>query len=148
MLAFSVLSLVCIAYGMVPWQPARDRWLIVLQVLLSVLLAVAFKNEVSTDFNLLLVVLLAGPIFACCSLLFRIACWKQEPLITLFLVAGSLLLLILHPVYYFFLQGTKESFRLVFFYPAPTFELFILGFLVLIQREHVKRKAQENQPLP
>ena len=84
-------SLICLSYGVAPWQ-ASDRLALPLQLLLTVALgsaAVVALNAIftSTDQSPFEVVCSVAAVLA---ILARPACWKARPLIALCLVAGGL----------------------------------------------------------
>jgi len=166
----SAASLVCLAYGLGRWKASPDAWLVAVQVIASIVLAVILTLVVNSneEFHIgleggrifLFGVALGCALVAVLTLLVRPTTWKRQAFITACLTLGALLFVFHVPDNYGFYYGLFATqaisihlpyiqflrfFYLLFALPYP---LFALGFLLLIQTERVRKRAQQPTPAP
>jgi len=150
-------SLVVLSYGMARWQRARDVGFTVLQALVSgVVVALFLFNIIPIEpFRFFaerygsslwfFYLALAAAFFAAWVFLLRLACWKQQRVVTLLLGLGAVL----------FVFQAPGGFSLFFVLPnlvlyssfLLSWLLLMLGFLLLIQTERVRKQTQQPQAL-
>lgn len=137
----NLLSMICISYALVRWQPA-DAGFMVLQLAAGSILTFIYGNRFtaisSGDPNTAEIILtFAFVAFAATLLAFRFPGWKHSPVVIFFLMVSNLGFALSYLV---FVLGT-ESVSLSLTYAlllVPDF-LFILGFLALVQTERLKK---------
>jgi serine/threonine protein kinase len=164
----SAASLVCLAYGLGHWRKAPDAWLLAVQVIAGIVIAliltlvVSSNQEFQFDLNggsvFLFGFALACAIGAALTLLVRPATWRSHILITVCLALAALLFIFHVPndygFYYSLFAPTAIKVHLPyiqflrFFYTllALPYIPLALGFLLLAQTERARLRAQQAQP--
>ncbi len=149
----AVLSQLRFSYGLVRWQPS-DKLSIWLQLLLTLgggfVIVQGYSLPPISDSAFFLWTV-TGPFFATAGvacLLLRPACWKASPLIVLCLTGGGTAALLfdhLRALLFNQADAALLGFAIATAIHLASDTLFILGLLLLIQRE---RRQKENSALP
>lgn len=160
--ALNAASLIVISYGIAPWQKVPDVGLTVLQIIVSGVASYLFFQLLTNDdlsfwlqdggSGFLLWITVAATLFAASNFLLRPMCWKQQPMLTFLLVLGTILFVTQAPGGYFIIFHWFTAFLAYYHVLYSTFFLswllFTLGFLLLIQTERLRKRAQKAAPSP
>lgn len=162
--ALNAASLVVISYGIARWRRVQDVGLTMLQVTVSgivsylLLIPIIPSDGSSSPLDqigeslFLLWITVAATLFAASVFLLRPACWKQRPVVTSLLGLGTVLFVFQAPGANIFL-ALRFPFDLIYFQTSYSvwflsWLLSLLGFLLLIQTERVRKRAQQPAPAP
>ncbi len=147
-----VLGQITLSYGLARWQPS-DNVFVWVQLFLTLGLGFVILESQPhlSGLNLAFLILITvGPFLAIAGiacLLLRPACWKASPLIVLCLTAGGVLSLLLSEVIFRLVPPPASVAQIQQIYTQigiASTTLFILGLLLLIQREWMQKKAQTS----
>jgi serine/threonine protein kinase len=136
----AALSMICISYGIARWKFPQDAGLLGLQILLSLGVGIV-ADYVVVPVDRFLVVF---PVLAVLVLMLRLACWKAQPVVTLLLAVGGI-----WAFYFYSRHYDRFQLPLNFSLSVILCEQFVflsLGFLLLVQTERIRQKAQKQQP--
>jgi len=154
-------SLVLISYGFVRWQRAQDTPFTALQVIVSGFVAYLLLNNIVGNFGPTVwfgvgvgspFIAIVATLFAASVFLLRPACWKRHPVVTLILVLGAVLFVFQAPEGFVLIERLSDSFehflRLLYNAFLLSWLFLLLGFLLLIQTERLRKRAQQAAPAP
>jgi hypothetical protein len=164
--ALNAVSLVVLSYGLVRWQRGQDTWFTPLQVIVSGVASYLFFNAIhlgnlnGEEFfsvgNGSPFIAVAVTLFAASVFLLRPACWKQQRMVTLLLGMGVVLFIeqaseVDYPFGDYLFEWFRSPlpltvgayYRVLYSTYLLAWILLLLGFLLLIQTERVRRKAQQ-----
>ena len=138
----NLVSLIGVSYALVRWQPV-DGGLTVLQLMVSIILTALFWNWFmgagNVSFAKFVSIAEYVAIFACAAfsaalLVFRLSCWRRQPVVILCLAVAN----VLWAVFNF---NLPISLSLVYALVLAFVWLSVLGFLALVQVERVKKAS-------
>jgi serine/threonine protein kinase len=152
----NAVSLVIISYGIARWRSAQDVGFTVLPIIVSGIVSYLLFNALTdVDFSFwideggsgfLLWITVTAALFAASVFLLRSACWKQHPIVTFLLALGAVLFVPQAPGGYFLIEQWSSTalqyFRVLYSTFLLSWLLLMLGFLLLIQTERVRKRAR------
>ncbi len=152
-------SLVAISYGLARWQRAQDGGLTIVQIIVSGVVSYLLFNALTDiDFKywfaeggsgFLLWITMAATFFAASAFLLRPTCWKQQPVVTFLLALGAILFVPQVPGGFFLIGHLfpAQYYQVLYSIFILSWLLLTLGFLLLIQTERLRNRAQKLQVL-